>query len=346
MKFGTRGSGVTRRMAAALLLCGLAGILSGCGGGGGGSNSGGGGGGNSGFATITGQILLLSTIAPPTTLTTVTSGGVGPVTVAADGTFTLSNVPTSAKTLIIDVAATSVVTATTGNNRITQTLPIALTANETAALGATYVGAKTPNGLPDYTAVVTGYIVTNGATGQQGVGNATVTIAGIQVKTSANSATLGQFTISGLPVGLGSAVGVLLGSVQAPGFTSRDLITTDAVGGNLNFLNGLVSGVNDVMKITILQPSGSTPAPPYTITGQVTVSGVGRPNQSVQLLQNGNVLGNPTTDANGNYFFWVVAGTYTVQATTTTSGTTPQTKTVSVTLATLDNPVTAPAISF
>ena len=338
MKLGTRGSGFTRRIAAAILLCGLAGILSGCGGGGGGSN-GGGGGGNSGFATITGQVLLLSTNSAPTTTTTVTSSGVAPVTVAADGTFTLSNVPTSATSLTISVAS-----ATVGGAPTVRTLPIALTANETSALGAIYVGAKTANGTPDYTAVVEGYIVTTGATGRQGVGNATVTIAGVQVKTSANAATLGHFIISGLPVGLGSETGVLLGSVQAPGFSSRDLITTDAVGGNLNFVNGLISGVNDIMDVTILQPSGSTPAPPYTITGQVTVSGAGRQSQSVLLFQNGTLIGNTTTDTNGNYFFWVVAGTYTVQA-TTTSGT-AQTKTVSVTLAALDNPVTAPPIPF
>lgn len=341
MKVGTRESGMTRRIAAAFLLCGLAALLGGCGGGGGGSN-GGGGGGNNGFAIITGQVLLLSTNSTPTTTTTVSSGGITTTASASDGTFTLSNVPTSAKTLTIDVAATSTVTATTGNNHLVRTLSIALTANQTAALGAVYVGATTANGTPDYTAVVTGRVVTNGTAGTQGVGNATVTIAGVQVKTSANAATLGNFTINGLPVGLGSEIGVLIGSVQAPGFSSRDLITTDT--GGLSFATGLVSGANNIGAVTILQPTGSTPAPPYTITGQVTVSGTGRPSQSVQLLQNGTLVGNVTTDANGNYFFWVVAGTYTVQAITTSGSS--RTQTVSVTLATLDNPVTAPTINF
>ena len=330
MKFGTRESGFTRRIAAALLLCGLAGILHGCGGGGGGSSSGGGGG-NNGFAIITGQVLLVSTNSAPTTTTTVSSGGVSATASAADGTFTLSNVPTSATSLTVSVAA-----ATAGGSATVRTLAIALTANQTAALGAVYVGASS------YTAVVSGRIVTQGTAGLQGVGNATVTIAGIQVKTSADAATLGQFTINGLPVGLGSEIGVLLGSVQAPGFSSRDLITTDT--GNLSFATGLISGSNNIGDVTILQPTGSTPAPPYTITGQVTVSSVGRPSQSVQLYQNGTLVGNVTTDTNGNYFFWVVAGTYTVQATTTSGAT--HTQTVPVTLTTLDNPVTAPTINF
>ena len=325
MEFGNRGSGMTRRVAAALLLCGLAALLSGCGGGGGGNN----GGGNGGSAIITGQVLLVSTNAAPTTTTTVSSGGISTTASAADGSFTLSNAPTSATTLTISVAQAS-------GNPVVRTLPIALTANQTSALGVVYVGATR------YDATVTGRVVTQGTSGTQGVGNATVTIAGIQVKTSADSATLGQFTISGLPSGLGSETGVLIGTVEAPGFGARQLITADT--GSLNFPNGLVSGANSIGDITILQPSGSTPAPPYTITGLVTVAGAGRPSQSAQLYQNGTLVGNVTTDANGNYFFWVVAGTYTVKAIYTSGA--AQTQSVSVTLVTLDNPVTAPTINF
>ncbi len=330
MKFGTGRIGITRRVAAALLLCGLAGVLGGCGGGGG--NGGGGGGGTtSGFATITGQVLLVSTNAPPTTTATVTSGTKTTVS-AADGTFTLSTVPTSATTLTISVAA-----ATSGGSPTVRTLPIALTASQTAALGAVYVGAAA------YDATVTGRVVTLGTGGNaQGVGNATVTIAGVQVKTSASANTLGQFTLTNLPTGLGSELGVLLGTVQATGFASYQLTTNTT---NLIFPFGLASGANNIGDITILQPSGSTPAPPYTITGQVTVSGAGQAAQSVQLYQNGTLVGNVTTDSGGNYFFWVVAGTYTVTATTTTSGT-ARTQSASVTLATLDTPVTAPTIRF
>ena len=304
---------------------GLAGILSGCGGGGS-SSSGGGGGGS---AIITGQVLLVSSNAAPATTATVSSGGVTATANAADGSFTLSNVPSSATSLTISVAQTG------GASPLVRTLPIALTANQTAALGAIYVGGT------GYNATVTGRVVTAGAGGvTQGVGNATVTIAGVQVQTSANPATLGQFTVSGLPVGLGSDLGVLLGTVQASGFASYQLITNTA---NLNFPTGLISGSNSIGDITILQPSGSTPAPPYTVTGQVTVAGTGAPNQTVVLTQNGTFLGSVTTDSSGNYFFWVVAGTYTVQATRSAGG---QTQTTSVTLTAVDQPVTAPTINF
>lgn len=328
MKFGKTGSGMTRRIAAALLLCGLAGILGGCGGGGGGSNPGGGGGGN---AIITGQVLLVSTNAAPTTNATVSSGGKVATASPTDGTFTLSNVPTSATSLTVSVPQSS-------GAPLVRTLPIALTANETAALGTVYVGGM------GYDAVVTGRVVTQGTTGIQGVGNATVTIAGVQVKTSADAATLGQFTVSGLPTGLGSELGVLIGTVQATGFATYQLITNTA---NIVLPQGLVTGrnglVNDIGTITILQPSGSTPAPPYTITGQVTVAGVGQANQPVNLTQNGTLVGSVTTGTDGSYFFWVVPGTYTVQATRSQSG---QLQSANVTLVTPDTPVTAPPINF
>ena len=326
MKFGKTGGGYSRRIAAALLLCGLAGLLSGCGGGGGGNNNNN----NGGNAIITGQVLLVSTNAPPVSpaVATVSSGGMSATASATDGTFTLSNVPTSTNALTVSVTQTSGVP-------LVRTLPIALTVNETASLGTIYVGGT------GYNAVVTGRVVTQGTAGIQGVGNATVTIAGVQVRTSADAGTLGQFTVSGLPTGLGSELGVLLGTVQATGFATYQLVTNTS---NLNFPTGLASGANNnIGDITILQPSGSTPAPPYTITGQITVAGVGQANQSVNLTQNGTLVGSVTSGANGSYFFWVVPGTYTVQATRSQNG---QSQSASVTLVTPDTPVTAPTINF
>ena len=334
---------ITRRIAAALTLCALTGILSGCGGGGGGGNNGGGGG-TGGNAIITGTVLLVSTNGVPDTDATITgvtasSGGLTVPVSLTDGTFNLSNVPTSATSLTIAVTQTA---QTPANKLIgNRVIRIALAANQTANLGATYVGATS------YDAKVTGQVVTQGTNGEQGVGGATVTIAGVQVNTSASPATLGQFTVSDLPVGLGSELGVLLGTVQANGFASYQITTNSS---SVNFPNGLISfsasggQVNNVGKLTILQPSGSTPAPPYTITGQVTVNGAAQSGQSVQLLLNGVNQGTTTTDGNGSYFFWVVAGTYTITARNSTGQFAP--KSANVTLNSLDVPVTTPVINL
>jgi hypothetical protein len=283
-------------------------LLAGCGGGGGG------GGGTP--TSVTGRVLNAETGAPPNNGATVTIGGASAQT-AADGTFTLANVPST---------TTSGTVASSGAQ--TRTLTLALTAGQANNLGDVYITSD-PAG---YTANVTGRIITLDK--GQPVGNATVILAGSSTKSGID----GTFTLTGLPVGLGNTSGTF-GVVKASGFEDKP-ITADV----LRF--PLAQGSNPLGDIPIASTVGTTPPNvPYTIAGTVTVHGQ-KPSagQQIQvtLSAGSNVLGTMTADANGNYSFWVVPATYTVSV--SLSGFT--TKQVSVTLARLDRPVTAPTVDL
>jgi hypothetical protein len=294
------------RLPALLLIAALIAAVTGCGGGGGPS------GGQP--TTVTGRVLRAETGIAPNPSAMVTIGGTT-VTTAADGTFTI-NAPSS--------ATTASITATGSQPR---TITIALSATGTNNLGDIYISDT------GYTANVSGRVVTlvNGAT--QPVGNATVTIANVSTTTKTD----GTFTLMGLPVDLGNVSGTV-GKVTATGFEDKPI--TDV---NLQF--PLKAGANPIGDLLIAAPSGSTPLPPYTIIGVVKVGG--KPMASIpvqlQMTVNGTVqtLGSTTTDATGTYTFWVTAGAYTVQA---TNGGASQS--AAVTLVRLDQPVTAPTISF
>ena len=304
----TGGAGVTRRrfvaLAGGLALTALAGC----------SNGGGGvGPGPSGTTTITGRVLRAETNAPAPNAS-VTVGGRSTMT-AADGTFTLSSVDATIKTATVKAAAPA----------MARTLSLALTANISNPLGDIFVSDT------GYTANTTGTVVApiNGA--QQPVGNATVTIAGAQVKTGTD----GTFAISNLPIGLGALANVSIGTITAPNFDTRQIYAPFVFEAGANPLGVLLLGT----------PIGTIPPSlPYTVTGKVTVGGKVPTNAvTVSIAPTGGTTlgGTVTTDSSGSYFFWVVAGTYTVTA---LNGAAQQT--ASVTLASLDAPVTAPPIGF
>jgi hypothetical protein len=104
----------------------------------------------------------------------------------------------------------------------------------------------------------------------------------------------------------------------------------------------LVNGNNNVPDILISTPVGDTPPPPFTLRGNVTVNGVAQAGTTVTLRVGATTLGSVTTDAAGNYFFWVAPDTFTVTA----SRTGFTNKQVNVTVSRLDTPVTAPAINL
>ena len=204
-----------------------------------------------------------------------------------------------------------------------RTLTLALTAKSANNLGNIFTSDT------GYTASAIGTVVAPISGAQQPVGNATVTIAGSEVKTG----TTGAFRIDSLPVGLGSDVNTPIGIISAPDFDSKPIFTQDV----------FVTGDNNLGTQVLGAPVGATPPnQPYTIKGSVTSGG--KPVAGVQVSLapgGGQTLGNTTTDASGNYYFWVVTGAYTITA---TSGTT--THTTNVTLAALDTPVSAPTLAF
>lgn len=303
------------RLLASLMVTLLLWLVAGCGGGGG-SNGGNGGGGNAG---LRGQILLVSTSSAPPNNTFLEIGGTSQQVTSLDGRFTLTALPATATTLTIRNADSNNV------EQFRRTLTVALISNQTVDLGPIYVGDQ------GYTANVVGRIVTNVGGTNQPVGNARVTLSGERVVTGAN----GTFRINGLPVGLGSLPGALLGDIVATGFETKPLLS-ETLGPPLS------ANDNNVGDIVIATPVGSTPLPPHTVTGSITVQGVAQAGVLVTLKVGATTLGTTTTDASGAYFFWVVPASYTVVA--SKSGFTN--KQVNVTLQKLDTPVTAPAMNL
>lgn len=301
----------SRTVAKALmaLIAALAVGLAGCGGGGGG-----GGPAPGTPATVTGRILHAETGIAPNPNATITIGGAS-VTSGADGTFSFT-APTGAKTATI-----------TAQGSQTRTINISLSTTQTNNLGDIYISDT------GYTANVSGRVVANVNGATQPVGNATVTIANV----SAATKTDGTFALTGLPVDLGNVAGTV-GKVTAAGFEDKPI--TDV---NLQF--PLKAGDNPIGDLLIAAPSGSTPLPPYTIIGVVQSGGHALAGSNVLLMQTVNgtttTLGNTTTDATGTYTFWVVPGSYTVQAFNAAA-----TQSTPVTLVKLDQPITAPTINF
>ena len=312
----------TRQLTRAALATFAVGIsvfaLTGCGGGGGG-------GGtppppNPTGTSIRGKVLLVSGSPVGTTTATaatVSTGRANTTASTTDGSFTLSNIDPAATTLTI--------AAREGATNLGRTVAVTLTANQVNDLGVIYVS---PDG---YNASVTGQVTTVTSTGTVGVGNAKVTIAGSSTTTNAS----GQFSLSGLPVGVGNVPGSLVGSVEASGFETLQ-VTAETI----RF--PLIAGNNALSAFLIQRPSGSVPLPPYTIIGKVTSSGVALSGATVRLTNIGNNIGTTTTDANGNYTFWVVPADYTITA--SKLGSTDAS--ASVTLSRVDVPVTVPTINL
>ena len=300
------------KLAGVLLLAALTFGITGCGGGGGGGNPGGGGGGGN-LVTVTGRIIRAESNTRPDPAATITIGGVSGQSSSTDGSFSLSSVPSG---------STSAAITATGSQALT--LPITLAASGTTNLGDVFISDT------GYNATVTGRVVTTVDNSQQNVAGATVTIAG----RTATSGTNGTFTIENLPVGLGTIVGTY-GTVKAGGFEDKLITET-----TLEF--PLTAGPNPLNNpIVIERPIGSTPNPPYTIRGVVSVNGTATSGIAVTITNAAGQIFSTTTGPGGTYFFWLVTGTYTVNAASGTSS-----GSAAVTLSSLDNPVTATTINL
>ncbi len=282
-------------------------MLAGCGGGGGGGGS------SVGTVQVTGRVLRAETGAAPSPAATVSISGQS-ATTQADGTFTLSN--------ILSNAASATITA---SGAVTRTLPIVLKAGQANDLGDLFISDT------GYNATVTGRVVTQDTL--QPVPNAVVTIAGVSTSTVTN----GTFTIQNLPVGLGDTAGTV-GKVVANGYDVK-LITADV----LKF--GLGAGTNQIGDILIASPVGSNPPNgPFTISGTLTLLGAKVSTPFVVNLTGGpGVSLSINSDSNGNYFFWVPAGAYTVTVPAQNGFSQQQ---ASVTLVRTDVPVKVPTINI
>ncbi len=277
-------------------------MLTGCGGGGGGGGSTG-----TGNTTVSGTVLLVETNLPPSPGAVVTIGG-QQATTDATGAFTLTSVSSS---------ATSGTVTATGEQPLT--LALHLTSGQVNALGTIYVSST------GYTAIASGTVAssTNGV--NKPISGATVTIGGQSTVTASD----GTFTISNLPVGLGTDPTTHIGNIQATGYVNKPITVQFPLATGSNPLGTLLLGA---------PIASSTPGQPFTIYGFVTKGG--NPfSTSVTLSPTVGPLVAQTNPVTGEYFFWVPAGTYTVQE--LSSGTS---KTVTVT--STATPVEAPAIGL
>lgn len=278
-----------------------------------GSGGGGGGGGGGGAATVTGNVLTVESNTPPSGGSVSINGRSSPIS-TTDGSFTITGLP---------VGAVTVTVTATGEN--TRTFSTKLVAGQNS-LGNVFVNAAATGA---YNATVTGTVVT--VAGGSPVAGATVVIAG----ESTTSASDGTFTLTGLPVGLVGDVNVPVGTVSATGYTAQPI--------TLEF--ALAAGNNSIGQIPLGAPVGTTPGAPFDISGKVTTGGAPAVGLTVTIaVVSGPAFNAPTatTDANGAYQFWVPVGTWQVTA-VNASG---QPKSVTVTVASQNTPVTAPTIAF
>jgi hypothetical protein len=75
-------------------------------------------------------------------------------------------------------------------------------------------------------------------------------------------------------------------------------------------------GLNDIGTLTLRDDGNvNPPGAPYTLTGTITVPGVGAvANTTVVLFRNGVQTENGVTNAQGKYYFYVPVGTYSIRA--------------------------------
>jgi hypothetical protein len=250
-------------------------IALGCGGGGGGGT--GGTGGNT--VEITGRVVNIVTTGAPNPQAQVQAGNTDARTLtnASDGSFVLT-APKGTTTLVVD-------TRNSSQGVFTFTIPAA---NEATDVGDLWVGPER--------VTVTGRVVNS--TNDEPVANADVSLAGRTAKTNAN----GTFTLEQVAYAPGGFPSIV-GSVRATGFfaNSFDVLGRQATGGVVTLDNIPLVPSNDA----------NPPGTPYNIFGRVSPSNLA-PGTTVTLKQGGEVVRTSTVGADGRYYFWVPAGTYTI----------------------------------
>jgi hypothetical protein len=252
---------------------------------------GGGGGGGAAPADVVGRIVSVGS-GSPISGATVNIGG-GSVQTIADGTFVLRNVSS---------AATQITVSGTGLQTLTSTLG-PLTPNAVNDLRDIFVLSTADGG--GYTANIKAQVVR--ADTLAPVPNATVLISGHGTTTDAT----GNFTIDGLPTGLGNA-GTPVGVIKA---TSQGLEDKEVL---IDFPLVASPPVNDMGQIQMAPPVGEIPGGPFNIKGKVFLQGATDLSGTTVTLKNkttGAPAGSGVTGSEGTFGFWVAAGTYTVTAT-------------------------------
>jgi len=238
-----------------------------------------GGGGGGGTATAVGRILNVQTGQPPNPTCAVSLGGGTAVqTSSVDGSFSASG-PAGSTTLTVDTTIYGVKTFT---------IPAA---NGTDAVGDFWIG-------PQETTLA-GQVL-NGADNSP-VSGATVSFAGRTGTTDTN----GNFSLANVAYSDTdqSVFWGIVGTIRATGFITASFSASP------NTDNG---GTTNVGTILITSTTDSNPpGDPYNIYGTVLVSG-GPSGTIVTLKESGTPVRIVNVGSDGNYYFWIGPGVYTV----------------------------------
>lgn len=250
-------------------------VLLACGGGGGGGSSPG------TTVPLVGRVISVVTTGPLNPGVTVAAGGASTTTEIGDGSFSF-DAPTGVSALTTS--------ATSGFPSFTFNFPAATGSTD---LGDLYIGPEKVR--------VTGTVrnsVTNAV-----IPNASISFAGRLATTNAS----GQFNLVDVAYSSTTQTGFwgIFGNATATGFFAADF--------NANGKTA-TGGVVTVEDILLVPGSDDPPGTPYNIYGQALPVATGD-SATVNLLQGGTPIRTTTASANGTFYFWVPAGTYTIQAT-------------------------------
>jgi len=237
------------------------------------------GGGGGGTATAIGRVLNVQTGQPPNPDCSVSLGSGSPVqTSSVDGSFTATG-PSGSTSLTVDTILFGVKTFNIPAVR------------GTTAIGDFWIGPQETT--------LTGHVLSG--TDNSAVAGATVSFAG---RTGTTDAT-GAFQLAHVAYSNSdqSVFWGIVGTVRAAGFITLDFSASP------NTDNGGVTDVGNLLITSLSDPN--PPGEPYNIYGAVLAAG-GPSGTVVTLKQNGTPVRVVNVGPDGNYFFWIGPGTYTI----------------------------------
>lgn len=240
---------------------------------------GGGGGGTGGTSTAVGRVLNVQTGQPPNPAATVSlGGGTAVATSSVDGSFAATG-PSGSTQLTVDTGTFGVKTFAVP--------PV----NGIDAVGDFWVGPEE--------VTLTGRVV-SGTDGSL-VQGATVSFAGRTATT--NSSGVFQLQNVAYSSTTQSVFWGIVGTIRKTGF-----VATSFTASPFTSSGGVVS-IGDVLITSLTDPN--PPGQPYNIYGKV-LAGVSVSGTVVTLKQSGTPVRIVNVGQDGNYYFWVSAGTYTI----------------------------------
>jgi len=237
------------------------------------------GGGGGGTATAIGRVLNVQTGQPPNPSCNVSlGGGTAVATSSVDGSFSATG-PSGSTALTVDTIIFGVKTFTVP--RI----------SGVTAVGDFWIGPQETT--------LEGQVLSG--TDSSPVAGATVSFAGRIGTTDAN----GDFQLANVAYSTSgqSVFWGIVGTIRATGFITESFSASPYTD------NGGITNIGSILITSLTDPN--PPGDPYNIYGAVFASG-GPSGTIVTLKQNGTPVRIVNVGSDGNYYFWIVPGSYTI----------------------------------